>query len=413
MKPEMPPPLDLPIDLSFLRSRAAQRRIAGAAVVLAILGGLYGKFGPKWYRSTVTVVPAKSQRSSGLAAIMGGDVAALAGGLDGALGGIGSDSSRIAAVLQSAAVTDAVIEKFQLKARYGKKQQEDARDALWGHCEVKTLAKPNLVQISCEDKDPAFVQTLLDFFASYGNEVFRRVNVGAAHEEVKYLEKRTAELRRQADDLSAAMREFQEAHGIVELDSQARALVTSVAALNSQRIAKQMELDYAQRFSSSDEAGKRQLESQLSVVDEKLYDLEGIPDRTPPSTTRGRNGKGTRPGMFPPAMEVPRLRAEFEKLYRDRKVAEATLVFALDRLEGARAAEARDVSTFVVLDPATLPTRKSRPIATWYFLAGGFVGLVASVVIEGWRSARQSRKRAHPDVTTPAQTSRPDAPKQG
>jgi capsule polysaccharide export protein KpsE/RkpR len=223
--------------------------------------------------------------------------------------------------------------------------------------------------------------------------MFRRVNVGSAHEEVKYLEKRTGELRGQADELAARMREFQEAHGIVELESQAKALVNSVAALNSQRIAKQMELEYAQKFSSSDEAGRRQLESQLSVVDEKLFDLEGLPDRAPPPSTRTRSGKGSRPGMFPPAMEVPRLRAEFEKLYRDRKVAEATLVFALDRLEGARAAEARDVSTFVVLDPPTLPTRKSRPIATWFFLAGGFLGLAGSFVIEWWRSVRESPGR--------------------
>ena len=61
-----------------------------------------------------------------------------------------------------------------------------------------------------------------------------------------------AELRRQADEAAARMREFQEKHQIVDLDSQARAVVTSVAAVNAQRIAKQMELDYARTFSSAD-----------------------------------------------------------------------------------------------------------------------------------------------------------------
>jgi hypothetical protein len=61
--------------------------------------------------------------------------------------------------------------------------------------------------------------------------------------------------------------------------------------------------------------------------------------------------------MFPAALQVPKLRAEFEKLYSDRRVAEATLVFALERLEGARASEARNVSTFLVLDPLPFPPR--------------------------------------------------------
>ena len=92
--------------------------------------------------------------------------------------------------------------------------------------------------------------------------------------------------------------------------------------------------------------------------------------------------------MFPAALDVPKLRAEFEGLYRDRKVAEATLVFALERLEGAKANEARDVSTFQVLDPPTLPTRKSRPMGSAIVLGATLIGLGLSVVLEWWRTGQ-------------------------
>jgi uncharacterized protein involved in exopolysaccharide biosynthesis len=161
-----------------------------------------------------------------------------------------------------------------------------------------------------------------------------------------------------------------------------------VALLNSQRIAKQMELDYAQRLSSPDEASSRQLRSQLSVVDEQLREMEMPAGSLPgaPAAAPGSKRKGT--GLFPAALEVPALRAEFEKLYRDRKVAEATLIFALDRLESARAAKARDVSTFVVLDPATLPTRKSRPGTMESTLVGALLGIALGVALEWWRARR-------------------------
>jgi capsule polysaccharide export protein KpsE/RkpR len=366
-------------------NRAALRRIAAGALLAAVIGGLYGIFAPSWYRSELVLVPGKSQKSGGLSSLLGGDLGGLAAGFDASMGG-GVDPARIAAVLRSNAVTDAVIEKFDLRTRYDEllyrtaKYQEVARDSLWRHCNVKVVQKPNLVELSCEDKDPRFVQEMLRYFADYGNDVFRRVNVGSASEEVRYLEKRVTDLRLQADLSATRMREFQERHQIVDLDSQAKAVVSSMAALHGQRIGKQVELGYVQRFSSPEEAGAQQLRSKISAVDDMLRDLEKPAAANPKGTT----------GMFPPALAVPRLRAEYEQLYRDRKVAETTLLFALERLEGARANEARDVSTFQVLDPPTLPTKKSRPRALETALFGAVLGIAAGVLFE-WFQSRQRR----------------------
>jgi tyrosine-protein kinase Etk/Wzc len=391
------------MDVSFLKSRKVQARIAAGTLALAVGGLLYGLLAPKWYRSAIAVVPAASQKSSGIASLLGGELGGLASGFG--LSAAGSaDVARIAAVLQSAAVSDAVIQKFDLRSRYGAKYQENAREVLWAHCDIRTLTKPGLVQLSCEDKDPKFAQEMLTFFADFGNQAFRRVSTGSASEEVRFLERRIAELRRDADEASGRIREFQEKYQIVDLENQAKAVVSSVATLNSQRIAKQMELDYAKGFSSADEAGMRQLESQLLVVNEQLRDLEGphVGSRSNGARTVGVRETGA--GMFPSALAVPKLRAEYEKLYRDRKVAEATLLFGLDRLEGAKAAEARDVSTFVVLDPATLPTRKARPAIRETALAGAVLGLLLSLAMEWWKSRRdgvRDQKYAVPGTTDP------------
>jgi capsule polysaccharide export protein KpsE/RkpR len=381
----MTPPKSLPLDLSFLRNRAALKRIAAITVACAVLGVLYAVLSPKWYRSVLTVVPAKPQKA-GISSLLGGDLAGLAAGFDSSLGGV-AEAPRIAAVLQSIAVTDAVIQKFDLRTRYQQKFQEGARRVLWAHCSVKTLPKPSLVQLTCEDRDARFVQEMLTYFAEYGNQVFRRVSGSSASEEVRFLEKRVAELRQQADETAARMREFQEEHRIVDIDSQAKAVVSAMAALNRQRISKQLELDYTRTFSSGDEPTTRQLESQVSVMGERLRDLEE-PEPVPARVDgKGRRqGKGQGGGMFPAALEVPKLRAEFEKRYRDRKVAEATLIFALERLEGARANEARDVSTFLVLDPPALPTLHSRPRGSRTLVMSFFFGLMAALAFEWWRS---------------------------
>jgi capsule polysaccharide export protein KpsE/RkpR len=373
---------NLALDFSFLRELPVLKRIAAVAVAFTAAGLLYGILAPKWYRSTLTVVPAKQQRA-GISGMLGGELGGLAAGLaESSIGG-SADVARIAAVLQSIAVSDAVIEKFALRTRYGEKYQEAAQEELWRHCEVKTLQKPGLVQLSCEDKDPRFVQEMLGYFADYGNQVFRRVGVSSASEEARFLEKRVADLREQAEQTTAQMREFQEEHQIVDLDTQSKAVVSALAALNSQRITKQLELDYARTFSSRGEATLQQLESQLSVMDETVRGLQQDPaalrDGGPSRTSRHRSD---RERMFPAALSVPRLRAEFETLYRNRKVAEATLVFALERLESAKASEARDVSTFQVLDPPALPTRRARPKRLLTLLAGTLLGIAVGVAVE-------------------------------
>ena len=373
------------IDLSFLKDRAVQRRMAMFVLAFAAGGAVYAFLAPKWYRSTMTVVPVKAQRGGGISSLLGGELGNLASGFESSMTG-GSDAARIAAVLQSTSVVDGLIEKFDLKRRYGEKLLETTREEVLEHCSVRLLPKPNLVQVSCEDKDPRFAQEMVEYLRLIGNEAFVRVNVSSASEEVRTLERRVVELRKQADDASSAMRDFQEKHQIVDLETQAKAVVSSVASLQAQRMSRQMELDYARRFASSDEARARQLQAQLSVMDEQLRDLEEVRDATSGKPVKA--GKGGA-GMFPGTLEVPALRAEYEKLYRNRKVAETTLVFALDRLEGARAAEARDVSTFVVLDPPSLPTRKSRPSRLFIILSVALVGGVVAFASEWWRFRRR------------------------
>jgi capsule polysaccharide export protein KpsE/RkpR len=373
------------LDLSFLRSTAALKRIAAVAGACVVAALAYALLAPSWYRSTLTVVPAKAQRGGGgLSSLLGGDAAGLAAGfLESA--GASADGARIAAVLQSSSVSDAVIAKFDLRSRYKERYQETTREELWRHCEIKVLPKPQLVQLSCEDTDPAFAQRMLAFFAEYGNDTFRRVSVSSASEEVRFLEKRVAELRRLADDSATRMREFQETHRIIDLETQAKAVVSAMATLNTQRIGKQLELDYARTFSASDEPSLQQLRSQVSVMGEKLHDLEQPLD---PATATGQPAPGGRRGksVFPAALEVPKLRAEYERLYRDRRVAEAMLIVALERLEGAKANEARDVSTFVVLDAPTLATKKSRPARGLIVAAAALIGVLLGTGLEIWRA---------------------------
>jgi uncharacterized protein involved in exopolysaccharide biosynthesis len=375
-------PLVVPVfDLSSLLNRSALKRLAAVVSLSVALGAAFAFLAPEWFRSTLTVVPAKPQRGGGLSSLIGGDLASLAAGFDaGGLGGT-NDVARIAAVVQSVGVSDAVIQKLGLQARYEKHNPESTRRELWEHCAVKMLPKPSLVELSCEDKDPQFVLRMLVSFAETGNDVFRRIGVSSASEEAHSFELRVAELRQKADESAANMQAFQEVHHIVDIDTQSKAVVSALAALNTARMAKQLDLGFAREFASPGEATTRQLESQLSVIDEQLRTLEDPGTPAAPSQAAGKQPRGARgSGLFPAALAVPELRAQYEKLFRDRKVSEMSLVFALEHLEGAKASAARDVSTFLVLDPPALPTIRARPQRSFVLAVSVLLGVVLALV---------------------------------
>src|SRR5882762_1701693 len=302
---------------SQLRAPEAQR-IGATTCAGLLLAIVYVLAAPNWYQSTLTVVPATQSKGVSLGAQLAGSLGA---DLPIDLGN-NADVERIAAVFQSTSVTDAVINKFDLRDRYDRKYIEHARNDLWSHCNTRIDRKARLVALTCEDKNTKFVKTMLEFFGDYGNQVFRRVSTTSASEEVHFLEQRVADMRREADDSARRLRDFEEHYKVVDLDSQSKAVVSAMASLRSQEISKDLQLAYLNSFSARDESTAVQLRQQLAVMNAKFKALEEPPpgDR-PESRTGPANGTAGQKGgnIFPPALAVPGLRFELEQLLRDRK----------------------------------------------------------------------------------------------
>jgi tyrosine-protein kinase Etk/Wzc len=356
------------------------KRVGMATAAGILLAVSYAALAPRWYQSALSVVPTGAPKGGGS---LGTQIAgALGAAIDMPELGVNVDVERIAAVFESTSVSDAVIRKFDLADKYGVRYPERARQVLWSHCSTSIDRKARIVSLACEDRDPRFVQQMLEFFGEHGNEVFRRVSATSASEEVRFLEQRVAEMRKEADESARRLREFEERHKIVDLDSQSKAVVSAMASLRGQEISKELQLSYMNTFSSRDEATAVQLRQQLAVMNAKFRKLEepsGSADtvdahkadpETSVSAVKGAD-------IFPPAMSVPRLRFELEQLYRDKKIREADLLLLMQRLELAKVNEARDTSAFQILDHATVPAQPSRPNVGLVLISGLILGLFA------------------------------------
>jgi tyrosine-protein kinase Etk/Wzc len=318
--------------------------IAIICIVGATAGLLYALFAPRWYQATLTVVP--SQRSTDAAAM------SLMAKLPNAVDVFTTDVQRIHAVLASNSVADEVIDRFNLRTRYGVNHREEARVALREHCSSSVDRKSGLVSLTCEDQEPKVAEQMASYFGEVGNRAFGRVSASSAREERKFLESQVLKVRTDVDESSRKLREFQERHKVVDLPEQSKATISAMASIQGDLLSKQLELSYLNKFSSSTEANVVQLRQQIAIMEAKLKQLEDAQQEK----TRGGASE-----FFPGAMNVPALRFELEQLIRQQKIQETLFFLMTQRYETAKIDEARDTSTFQILDYPTIPTVHSRP----------------------------------------------------
>jgi capsule polysaccharide export protein KpsE/RkpR len=360
--------------------------LAGSVVAAA-----YYLWSPKWYQAELLIVPKRSASDLNPARN-------LLGSLPFDLGGASpfgqSDADRIAVILQSRSVTDAMIAKFDLVHRYDAAVIEQARKAVWTHCATFVDKKPNVVRLTCEDKEPAVARDLTNAIGQEADASFRRIAVSSAREERTFLEKRVAEAKHDLEASSSALRHFQETHKVIDLPEQGKAVVSGLATLEGNLISKRLELSYARGFAANDEASVTQLRRQIDVLSAELQAREEMR----PAGTNTKESPPSGSKLFPPAMEIPALRAELEVLFREHKIRETVFVMLTERYEARKVDEARDLSTFVVADEAVLPTYRVWPrlrVVPIGMLAGLALGILI-VTLPAWWS--ELRRRAALDA---------------
>jgi uncharacterized protein involved in exopolysaccharide biosynthesis len=376
-----------------------RKLLALTAFVGATVAVTYAFVAPKWYSATLTVV--QSQQSQNSAAM------SLASKLPVSLDMVSTDVMRIQAVFRSASVTDQVIDKFKLEDYYGTDHREQARKALWSHCSTGVDRKAGVVALTCEDTDPKRAMQLAEYFGEVGNQVFGRVSVSSAREERVFLESQVEKARKDVDDSSKKLRDFQEAHKIIDLPEQSKAVISAMASIKGELISKQLELSYLSSFSASSESSVVQLQQQIAIMQSKLKQLEDAEQLSGSalhsagsaagSATAGHVGSGSDSEFFPGAMTVPDLRLQLEDLMREQKIKETVFSLMTQRYEMARVDEARDTSTFQILDHPTLPTQHSRPKKRMFAivgLVGGFILGALWVVVPVWWRKQTSKQPA-------------------
>jgi uncharacterized protein involved in exopolysaccharide biosynthesis len=355
--------LDLLVVLAK-RKRFITRFILGA-VVLAIIVSLIL---PVQYEAKTVLLP--PQQSSSLSSSLVGQLGAM-GPLMATLAGgslnLKNPADMYVALMSSRTVEDAMIQRYGLMAEYHAKRLSDARKDFEHHATVVAGSKDGLIRITIEDHDAKRAAELANGWV----EEFRNLSASLAITEAArrrlFFQDQLQQAKDKLTTAEDAMRKTQQTTGVLQIDSQARALIESAAVLRAQVVAKEVQIEGMRSFAAEDNPNLILAKQELTALQSQLERLSG-PQKDVGSDLNLSKGKVTEAGL------------EYLRRLRDLKYQETVYELLAKEFEIAKLDEAREGSIIQVVDPAVPPDKKSSPQRTFIVLGAALLSFFFAVI---------------------------------
>jgi uncharacterized protein involved in exopolysaccharide biosynthesis len=370
------PGLDLLIVLARRR-----KMLLGATLSAALFAGVVSVLIPNRYTATASIVP--PQQNPSLAASMLGQL----GSLDPIATiaqkdlGLKSPNDIYVGMLKSRTVQDALIRRFDLLNVYRERRMSDARRELENATSI-LLGKEGFITISVEDKDSRRAAEMANTYVEELGKVTQQLAVTEASQRRLFFGQ---QLEQAKNDLAAAEQALKETElktGLIQLDSQAKAIIESVVKLRAAIATKEVELHAMRSFSTDQNPDVILAEQELSGLRSQLALL---------GTQSGGEGD-----IQVPAAKVPEASLEYVRKLREVKYHETIFELLAKQYEAAKLDESKAGAVVQVLDPGVEPDKRSSPRRALIIIVTTLVAFVGSV---GYAFAAETlyRMRLDPD----------------
>ncbi len=366
--------------------------IAGTLAATAAAAGVSLLLPERWTARTSLLPPEEEAVGIGRSLLPG------AGGLPLGLAGLVGlpiPSERLLTLLESRRLLGLAVDRHELVRVYGAPHRDAAVEWLSEAVESELGDDGSLV-LRATAGTPELAADLANTLAALLDSLNREYRQRQASSLRVFLEGRVRSTREELGADASRLRDFQDAHGVVDIESQTAAAVDVAKGLAFELSLKQVELGVLSRQVAPDHGDRQALAMRVEELDRQLRALVGDLSRR----MGGAPGASERP-LGPPLRELPGLMQDYAALTLQVKMREEVLLFLGAQLEEAKLREARDTPTLQVLDPATPPKARSAPRRALLTAAAGGSAAVLLVLLafllEAWQrdgAAHQERLEA-------------------
>ena len=345
-----------------------KRLIVWTTVVFAIVSAIVAFILPKSYTATVTLLPPQqnSSLSSQLAAQLGG-MGGVAATLSGSGGLLRNPNDMFVAMFRSRPVEYGMINRFGLMQEYHTKYLSDARKKFEHYASVDGSGKDGLIHISVDDRDPQRAAELANGYVDQYRDLSQHLAITEAQQRRQFFENQLQQANQNLADSEEALKVTEQKTGLIQLDSQTRALIESAAALRAQVAAKEVQIQGMQTYATGENAQLVEAEQELTSMRSQLAKLGGGGDN--PDNIIVPKGQMTAAGI------------EYVRRLRDVKYYETIFDILARQFELAKLDEAKEGAVIQVVEPAIPPDKKSSPRRGLIILVSTAFGFIVGVIV--------------------------------
>jgi uncharacterized protein involved in exopolysaccharide biosynthesis len=344
------------------RKRTVFLVTASFAVAAVIISFLL----PPSYTARVTLMtPQQNSTASMLNSQMSGmgAMAAIAGGTL----GLKNPNDMYVALLLSRTVEDAMVKRFDLQREYRVRRVSDARTALERHSVLDGSNKDTLIHLSVQDRDPNRAAEIANGWIEEFKKLSGNLAITEAAQRRVFFEDQLKQTKEELGRAEEALKQTQQTTGLIQLDSQARALIETAAGLRAQITAKQVQITSLQTFATDQNAQLVQAQNELEALRSALAKLGG-------------SDADIQGGLLVPKGKVPEAGLEYIRRLRDVKYYETIFEILSRQFEMAKLDEARQGAVIQVVDRAVPPDGRSFPNRELIVIGTTFLGFVMGVL---------------------------------
>ena len=328
---------------------------------------------PKSYTSTTQLMPPDRQSTSGMAmmAAMAAKAGAGLGAVAGDLLGLKSSGALFIGVLRSQTAQDRLIEQFDLKKVYGASLVMDARRKLDENTSISEERKSGIITISVTDRSPQRAAALASAYVDQLNTLVSELSTSSAHREREFLEERLKVAKRDLDDASNQLAQFSSKNNTLDIQQEGKAMLEAAGTIAGEMIAAQSQLEGLRQIYTDNNSRVRSLNARVGELRKQLEKLGGTQGNgatgatgTGASTDQTSDPSAAKAGgglPYPTIKSLPLLGAKYADFYRRAKIQETVYELLTEQYELAKVQEAKETPSVKVLDPATIPEKKSFP----------------------------------------------------
>jgi uncharacterized protein involved in exopolysaccharide biosynthesis len=329
----------------------------------SLLAGITAIVLPSRYTATATLLPPAQNSSiaSNFAAQLGNLGGLASAATTGSLG-LKSPNEMYVAMLKSRTVEDGMVQQYRLADEYHDRLASDAREDLERHVTVDGSGKDGLIRISVQDHDPTRAAELANGYVSQFRQLSDRLAITEASQRRLFFEQQLVQAKDNLAKAEEALKQTEQQTGILQLDSQARALIESAATLRAQITAKEVQITSLQTFATDQNAQLVQAQHELESLRAQLARLGG--------------SESTDSGLLLPRGKVPQAGMEYVRKFRDTKYYETIFDILARQFEFAKLDEAKEGAPIQIVDVAIPPDKRSFPKRRIIVLSAALAGLV-------------------------------------